>query len=426
MRSSPLVSQPALQPCLMQSLKSVAKLLTYALNVIDMRPRSPLVKGSSKLMISQKRIRVSRISPTLTGMPIRDWLMLRGLEMYLMMDSHSHGRNQKKDYKSNDKKLIEKTTLKYPLRNEAKHATPYKFQGLKESGNLKVIRKVVILFKFENYHDEVHFDMIPKQACHLLLGRPRQYDCSSKYDGRIQTRIMGGPIANFKGPGPWMYKIAAGNAYAFPPYSLSLKLVLGFSQQQLTIIGVANDIGENVGILSSIACNKFPPWVILLMEENEQMLISYTLRISSASTSSLTLEPIEDEVFPISIILDLSSQVQTFPVEGKISLPDHLQCHFEVNITDTSDIITAIVSRTEAEIILSLTAKQIYQNIATQIEPLSIVHTNQHLAHKLFRIQLQKPSYRFLDQTPGMLAVTSFTEVENPDVQTLLPPMAPR
>ncbi|PHT66013.1 hypothetical protein T459_30438 [Capsicum annuum] len=50
-----------------------------------------------------------------------------------------------------------------------------------------------------------------------------------------------------------------------------------------------------------------------------------TLRSSSVSTSSLTFAPIEDEVFPISTISDLSSQVQTFPAETKISLPDRPQ-----------------------------------------------------------------------------------------------------
>lgn len=60
-------------------------------------------------------------------------------------------------------------------------------------------------------------------------------------------------------------QIASGNAYAFPLYSLSLKSVLGLSQQQLTILGVANDFGENVGILPGIASNKYPPWVVLLI-----------------------------------------------------------------------------------------------------------------------------------------------------------------
>lgn len=58
-------------------------------------------------------------------------------------------------------------------------------------------------------------------------------------------------------------EFAAGNAYNFPLYSPALKSVLGFNQQQITILGVANDIGENVGILPGIACNKFPPWVVL-------------------------------------------------------------------------------------------------------------------------------------------------------------------
>lgn len=66
------------------------------------------------------------------------------------------------------------------------------------------------------------------------------------------------------GAAVWL-QIASGNAYNFPLYSHSLKSVLGFSQQQLTILGVANDVGENVGILPGIACNKFPPWVVLLI-----------------------------------------------------------------------------------------------------------------------------------------------------------------
>ncbi|KAI8016005.1 Protein NUCLEAR FUSION DEFECTIVE 4 [Camellia lanceoleosa] len=31
------------------------------------------------------------------------------------------------------------------------------------------------------------------------------------------------------------------------------------------MLGVANDFGENVGILPGIACNKFSPWIVLLI-----------------------------------------------------------------------------------------------------------------------------------------------------------------
>lgn len=66
------------------------------------------------------------------------------------------------------------------------------------------------------------------------------------------------------GAAVWL-QIASGNGYNFPLYSHSLKSVLGFNQHQLTMLGVANDIGENVGILPGIFCNKFPPWVVLLI-----------------------------------------------------------------------------------------------------------------------------------------------------------------
>ncbi|KAF8400579.1 hypothetical protein HHK36_013878 [Tetracentron sinense] len=66
------------------------------------------------------------------------------------------------------------------------------------------------------------------------------------------------------GAAVWI-QIAAGNAYNFPLYSHSLKSVLGFNQQQLTMLGVANDIGENMGLLPGVICNKFPPWIVLLI-----------------------------------------------------------------------------------------------------------------------------------------------------------------
>ncbi|KAK7325273.1 hypothetical protein VNO77_29432 [Canavalia gladiata] len=60
-------------------------------------------------------------------------------------------------------------------------------------------------------------------------------------------------------------QIAAGNAYNFPLYSSALKSVLGLNQQQVTILGFANDVGESVGLLPGIVCNKFPPWALILV-----------------------------------------------------------------------------------------------------------------------------------------------------------------
>ncbi|CAL9127889.1 protein NUCLEAR FUSION DEFECTIVE 4-like [Musa acuminata AAA Group] len=57
--------------------------------------------------------------------------------------------------------------------------------------------------------------------------------------------------------------VAAGNAYTFPLYSPSLKSVLGYNQQQLTMLGVANDIGENFGLIAGFASSRFRPWLVL-------------------------------------------------------------------------------------------------------------------------------------------------------------------
>ncbi|XP_049366987.1 uncharacterized protein LOC125831906 [Solanum verrucosum] len=42
----------------------------------------------------------------------------------------------------------------------------------------------MIKFKIGKYQDEVLCDVVPMQACHVLLGKPWQHDRSTKHDGR--------------------------------------------------------------------------------------------------------------------------------------------------------------------------------------------------------------------------------------------------
>lgn len=60
----------------------------------------------------------------------------------------------------------------------------------------------------------------------------------------------------------WVQLVAA-NAYTFPLYSGTLKSVLGYDQQQLTLLGVAGDIEENFGIIPGILYTWLPPWLLL-------------------------------------------------------------------------------------------------------------------------------------------------------------------
>jgi hypothetical protein len=74
--------------------------------------------------------------------------------------------------------LVEKlalTTLKHPL--------PYRLQWLNECGEVKVTRQVLVALSIGKYEDEVLCDVVPMHACHLLLGRPWQYDRRAMHDG---------------------------------------------------------------------------------------------------------------------------------------------------------------------------------------------------------------------------------------------------
>jgi len=52
------------------------------------------------------------------------------------------------------------------------HTKPYKLQWLNEDGDLTVDKQVKVSLYVENYKDEILCDVVPMEACHILLGRP--------------------------------------------------------------------------------------------------------------------------------------------------------------------------------------------------------------------------------------------------------------
>ncbi|XP_060210616.1 uncharacterized protein LOC132637560 [Lycium barbarum] len=68
-----------------------------------------------------------------------------------------------------------------------KHSRPYRLQWLNECGELRVTKQVLVKFNIGAYQDEVKCDVVPMQACHLLLGRPWQYDRAAIHDGQANT-----------------------------------------------------------------------------------------------------------------------------------------------------------------------------------------------------------------------------------------------
>ena len=68
-----------------------------------------------------------------------------------------------------------------------KHPQPHRVEWLYHTGKLKVTHKVRVNFSVGDYTDMVICDVLPMDACHILLGRPWQYDHGATHDGRSNT-----------------------------------------------------------------------------------------------------------------------------------------------------------------------------------------------------------------------------------------------
>jgi len=63
------------------------------------------------------------------------------------------------------------------------HPRPYKLHWMNECGELKVNKQVRVTIKLGHYEDEILCDVVPMHACHILLGRPWQYDRKVSHEG---------------------------------------------------------------------------------------------------------------------------------------------------------------------------------------------------------------------------------------------------
>ena len=63
------------------------------------------------------------------------------------------------------------------------HPRPYKLQWLIEDGEMIMNKQVEVGFSIDKYKDFVLCDVVPVEACHLLLGGPWQFDKKANHDG---------------------------------------------------------------------------------------------------------------------------------------------------------------------------------------------------------------------------------------------------
>nr|GEX10861.1 putative reverse transcriptase domain-containing protein [Tanacetum cinerariifolium] len=81
------------------------------------------------------------------------------------------------------KTMVDK--LELPVQD---HPEPYQLTWLKKGNVVRVTQRCLVHFLIGNkYTDELWCEVIPMDACHLLLGRPWQYDRRTKHDGFRNT-----------------------------------------------------------------------------------------------------------------------------------------------------------------------------------------------------------------------------------------------
>jgi hypothetical protein len=70
------------------------------------------------------------------------------------------------------------------------HPSPYRVSWLQKGHQVNVTKQCLVEIKIGGYKDEILCDVIPMDVCHLLLGRPWQYDRNVIHDGRKNTYTL--------------------------------------------------------------------------------------------------------------------------------------------------------------------------------------------------------------------------------------------
>ena len=70
------------------------------------------------------------------------------------------------------------------------HSHPYYLQWLNNSGKAKVTKSARVHFSLGSYNDHADFDVVPMEACSLLLGRPWEYDNDAVHHGKTNAYTL--------------------------------------------------------------------------------------------------------------------------------------------------------------------------------------------------------------------------------------------
>ena len=67
---------------------------------------------------------------------------------------------------------------------------PYKVSWLQKGHQVMVNKRCLVEFNIGGYRDEIMFDVIPMDVCHIFLERPWKFDKNIIHDGRKNTYTL--------------------------------------------------------------------------------------------------------------------------------------------------------------------------------------------------------------------------------------------
>eukprot|EP00253_Pinus_taeda_P030671 PITA_30671 len=82
--------------------------------------------------------------------------------------------------------VVDKLKLK-----KIRHPTPYKVSWLQKGHKVLVNEQCEVELQLGKYKDKIVCDVMPMDVCHILLGRPWQYDRGAMHDGKRKTYKFG-------------------------------------------------------------------------------------------------------------------------------------------------------------------------------------------------------------------------------------------